>query len=393
MASKPNKLELEQAKQDSARAWFERRKAEAKTAAPEIPIIDRISEYKDFFVRDEALYVKKTKSSSRSKQTLELVRHVLQKYPVPSFMNYIWEDEVKTNEHAKNGKIVKVKLSGKWPEYEMWYVCIATGGSLHKEYFKDKGFTKKETHTFLNCRFDLTIPQALVFAVAKASGGKDGNALRVARSKLVIYPFNEFWKHVIRFFAQEDELTVNQIDDLIDYLQHKRTEPPAGEIGIRHESLSTFTIAGMGYTVESLTKKMKDWHYDLRRIKAIGNETWDGISVPDQTYVRTSQKGKKSNWFFKQIRTAKELQQEGNAQRHCVYSYKQRCISGDISIWSLSNEDEFGGIHRKLTIELTKDQRIVQARGLAQRAPREDEQHLMRVWAADHHFSMSINSW
>jgi hypothetical protein len=371
---KPTKLEVEERKLASVRARIAKQNQEQKKVKSKsgTPLINRISEYREYFVRDENLFVLKTKSSNRSKQTLELVRHVFQKYPVPSFMNYIWNN-------VDDDKPVYGRQVPRYHEFEMWYICIATGGSLYKEYFKDKALSKKETHAFLNCKYDLTIPQALIYAICKSVGAKDGSALRVARSKLVEKKPTEFWKYVMRFFAHENNITIDQINDLVDYLNHKHVGNP------------TFTLAGSGQTVESLTKKMKDWHYDLRRMKVIGNATWDGLDVPDQTYNRKFRTGKVQRWFFKQIKTAKDLQQEGNSQRHCVLSYKDRCIKGSVSIWSLSNEDEYGGTHRKLTIEVTEAGSIIQARGIANRSATAEELTLVDAWAKDHGFSVNIN--
>jgi len=375
---KPNKLEIEEAALAAASARIAKQNKEKKEAAAKAnpPLLNRLEEYREYFVRDENLFVMKTKSANRAKQTLELVRYVFQKYPVPSFMNYIWEysgDTVQPGYGRAPG------TRQRYHEFEMWYICIATGGSLYKEYFKDKALSKKETHAFLNCKYDLTIPQALIYAICKCVGAKDGSALRVARSKLVEKKPTEFWKYVMRFFAHENNITIDQINDLVDYLNHKHVGNP------------TFTLAGSGQTVESLTKKMKDWHYDLRRMKVIGNATWDGLDVPDQTYNRKFRTGKVQRWFFKQIKTAKDLQQEGNSQRHCVLSYKDRCIKGSVSIWSLSNEDEYGGTHRKLTIEVTEAGSIVQARGIANRAATAEELTLVDAWAKDHCFSVNIN--
>ena len=367
---KPNKAEVELAKENSAKAAFAKHAQLMEEAKVLPPLVARVAEYKEYFVRDENLFVMKTKSSNRSKQTLELVRHVFQKYPVPSFMNYIWDSNRADHQRRRD-------LS----EYEMWYITVATGGSLYKDWFKDKSLTKKETHVFLNCKFDLTIPQALVFAICKGVDAKDGAALRVARSKIVEKRLTDFWKYVMRFFALQNDITIDQINDLIDYLNHKHVGNP------------TFTLSGSGQTIESLLKKMKDWHYDLRRLKAIGEEKWEGIDVPNQTYNRKFSNGKVQRWFFTQIKSAKDLQREGNAQRHCVLSYKDRCVKGSVSIWSLSNEDEYGGTHRKLTIEVTKEGSIVQARGLANRSPHEDELTLINAWAADHAFYLSIGRY
>ena len=68
--------------------------------------------------------------------------------------------------------------------------------------------------------------------------------------------------------------------------------------------------------------------------------------------------------------------------RHCVYGYQDLCIKGSISIWSMKKclykEDK--GI-RSVTIELGNDGTIVQARGIANRYIRSDEEKVLKKWA------------
>jgi hypothetical protein len=374
--------------------------AKQKAEIPEEPLINRILYFREFFIRDEKSFILKTKSSDRFKQTLELVRHVFQKYQTPSFMNYIWNTETKFQNggghYNRNRQQVTTRPFRRNFEHELWFVCVATGGSLHKEYFKEF-FTKRETHTFLNCKHDLTIPEALVYAVCKADGASEGSALRVARTKLVEKKLNEFWKHAMRFFAKEEKITISEINDLVDYLDNRRRENevqriegPKGQYTLIPRP--KFELAGSGYTVASLFKKMKDWHYDLRRFKEMGEASWEGRDLEDSFFTLKTPNNKDTRWSFRQIKTAKALQQEGNAQRHCVYGYKDRCIRGDVSIWSLLQvEDEYGVPmeRRKLTIEVTKDGVIVQARGVANRPATNGELTLLSSWASKNGLYMS----
>lgn len=360
--------QLQQKQQDQALLDSLARKSKAlREAAQKGPprLIEEIWTYRSQFIRDESRFVLKTKSANRSKQLLELVRHVFQRYPVPGFLDQAWEIGNPANHFPGNAF-----------DFRQWYICVASGGSLHKQYLKEV-FTKKETHLFLTCPYKLTIPQAIIFALGRALDVRDGAALRVAKTKIVEKPLDDFWKHGVRFFAQEPSCTIDRFNDLIDYLHFKRTEN------------AQFSLAGSGHTLASLTKKMHDWHHDLRRIRAIGNELWDGFPLPDVQYERKDEHGSRICWIFKQIKAARELQQEGNAQRHCVFGYKNGCVRGNLSIWSLTLQD-ISGIHRKVTIELRSDRSIVQARGLANRIPHANEMHIIRHWANQYQLSVTV---
>ena len=103
--------------------------------------------------------------------------------------------------------------------------------------------------------------------------------------------------------------------------------------------------------------------------------------MDDETFIVKNNENKNIIWSINQIKTTKELAKEGNRMRHCVLSYKNYCMNGSISIWSLSRQDEFNTIEPKVTIELSSSKLIMQARGLANRETRADEKRIIRLWA------------
>jgi hypothetical protein len=63
-----------------------------------------------------------------------------------------------------------------------------------------------------------------------------------------------------------------------------------------------------------------------------------------------------------------------------VASYAAKCIAGHASIWSLRRRAA-GNTDRLLTIEVDRQNRAVQVRGAANRAPRIGERKLLERWA------------
>lgn len=343
-----------------------------KLSAPMPHVSEDFADYEGFFVRDKKYFQLKTKSTNRDKQRLEFVRHAFHKFPVPSFMFNAWEtqqqyqlnyDRTRTRLNSQTGFATK-------EDYRLWYICIATGGSLYKEYVQHL-FTKKECHTFLNCKHNITIEQAIVYAIAYTESGDMGRALRIAKSKINTFTLNEFWREVVRFFARQAPKSKEEVDDIVDYILYKQREN------------RDFTILGKGHTIDSLNKKVEQWHQDLRRLKLIGDSLWEGIDAPDKEYSKKNPDGNFDYWKFTQIKSAKELQKEGNAMRHCVLSYKSQCIDGSCSIWSLTFNES-----RKLTIEV-RGRVVKQIRGLANRLVRPNEKEIVKTWAKDLRFSYS----
>jgi PcfJ-like protein len=66
---------------------------------------------------------------------------------------------------------------------------------------------------------------------------------------------------------------------------------------------------------------------------------------------------------------------------HCVASYKELCVSGAISIWSLTCETASGEIEPRLTIELYSNSWVAQCRGFANRKPSDEEAVVVKRWA------------
>ena len=383
---------LKQRAAEANEAAFQARFAEnsriAAYRAPAKPLIDEFAAYRARFVRHEDTFVLRTRSAHRSKQALEMARHLFGRFRVPRVLEQVWEVYVqedaanqgrelpRTGRYQNNGGQARSGLKNtnlRSTDFRAWYICVATGGSLYKEH--TKGFlTKKETFAFLNAPVSLDLCQSVLYAVARCAGANDGEAQRLARSKISEKPFEEFWLDAIRFFCLPGNVprSVSVVDDLADYLSARRLEDRA------------FRLLGSSQTLAAVLRRMEQWHRALARAKDLSGITWKGVDLPDHTIERKVAKseGALDTWHFHQIVTGKELAAEGTAQRHCVFGYKTRCVNGDCSIWSLTKTNPLEGKARRLTIEVSRYGDIVQKRGLANRMPRAEEEHIVALWAS-----------
>jgi hypothetical protein len=308
----------------------------------------------------------KTRSARLEKRALELARWLFGKHPVPRILWQAWEAAA---EPARGWAGNPAARAG--GDARAWFVAVGSGESFAKTCAKGL-LTRKEAHLFLGCpHAELSIAEALVWCVCRARGGSDGVALRVARSKIARMDFNDFWRDAARFFADHPPASVAECGDMCDYLADR----------LRREA--GFKVFGNGFTAESLRARVDGWHRDLAREKALGSASWDGADMEGSCYWREVAEGARVCWSFSQIKDAKALAAEGNAMRHCVLSYKQACVSGRCSIWSLKAGWGEGAGDRKLTVELDAGGRVVQARGLANRMPRSEEMWALRQWARD----------
>jgi hypothetical protein len=69
--------------------------------------------------------------------------------------------------------------------------------------------------------------------------------------------------------------------------------------------------------------------------------------------------------------------------RHCVVTYLDRCVRGESSIWSLTCERD-GRLFRCATVELSRDNEIVQCRGFANCMQSETVRAVIARWVRQH---------
>jgi hypothetical protein len=326
-------------------------------------------------VRDPNAWHPQMKTRDAARLRLAAARHLFALYPVPAMLERIWIDDA-----GLDAEEVRLR--------KQWYVVAARGGSLYKA-GAGKWLTRKEVHTFLNPPVGLGFDEAFWLAIARSYVAELGLAMCIARSKIVRTPRSEiaFWRGVARFFCA-NPAPVETIDDLCDYLAECRRRD-------RSYSLE-------GRTLASLNRRMHEWHRDIaaiERIEAIrrraaGRATargagasapdrvWSGSPLADWEWAPSAKdaRAKGERFVVRQLKQAEDLVMESRAMRHCVSTYAAKCIAGHASIWSLRRCTK-DRIDRLLTIEVDKQGRAVQVRGLANRLAYADERHVLERWA------------
>lgn len=361
------------------------------------------TQYSSRCIREIDTFNRSLKSKDRGKVMLAVATHLFAKYKVPAFMQECWyTDSVTVTVNRQEPR----PRWQRWEPYEAaptatreasteiklrrdWYITQASGGSLFKE--RCKGIlTKNEVHAFLNCPLPCNFREAIIYAIVSQHGSNLGVITRIMKCKLNQKPGVDWIngttlrptpvvREMIKFFYDHPELTLDQINDLIDYIEHANTAATA-----RREVYSL-----KGRNLHSLSRQMQDWHYELARVKRMGNAKWEGIPIADSSFELPGQP--KVQWSVSQVKTSKDLAAEGTAMHHCVYSYQARCISGVSSIWSLCRHVEKRTLvpERALTLEIDENGRIIQIRGIANRAARADELEAVRFWARQNQLTIN----
>jgi hypothetical protein len=312
------------------------------------------------------------KSRSQERRFIDLVRFTFARYPAPAHLEQIWirdvEDDFVDDERRREQRAANAARPAMRPSLLRWHIIATQGGSLHKqaEHFH---LSRLETHHFLATPTDLTTDRAFWYAIAAAQGATSSVAHRVAQTKLADHSVaSAFWRDVARFFAR-NPTTLAEMNDLIDFIRAAKADDDG--------------FALKGRTLPALRRRMHDWHRALQKQQAICGGSWSGCALPDIEY-RAGRDDDIAIWRFRQIRTGNDLYREGQRMRHCVASYKDRCISGEVSIWSLACEYPPGHFNKGVTIELRRSGVIVQCRGVANRPPYGNEVAMVKRWAREH---------
>ncbi len=350
-------------------------------------------------IRDIKTFNRSLKSKDKGKVQLAVATHLFGKYKVPGYMQECWYTEkVVTssaqpvrgrwfNHHAPQPQEV---ISVAAPEILMrrdWFITQASGGSIYKDHTKGI-LTKGEVHAFLNCPIPCDFREAIIYALASQWTKDTGIVSRVMRSKLNTHPGvnwikdRAIWREVIHFYCVT-ELTFQQMNDLFDYFVHADAQARGRQQEYRLK----------GRNLQSLTRQMQDWHYELARVKRMGDAKWEGIPIADAEFELDGQPG--NTWFINQLKTSKELAAEGTAMHHCVYGYQNKCTTGQSSIWSVKRLQKKKAIspERALTLEIDENGCIIQIRGFANRPARPEELEAVRHWARKNYLSISGSRW
>lgn len=346
---------------DGLRSHASQRKNRVEAITWEKVIFPAIKTYRTLWINDPSTWVNTRKTKNMDTLRLDMVRYVFGIYRCPSFLEKVWLPTKDEPHHVRERENVDI-------EYTTWYLTVAQGGSLFKTCTKGI-LSKKETHAFIHGPKKYTIKQNIWWARAFCESNENlGIANRIAQSGLVGRAIDsEFWISVMRFFVRFPT-TLNEMNDLIDYFR-------------RHALIENENYSLKGRSLEAVRRSCEEWHRFLNKQASIGGGTWPGSEL-DNWQCTTGKDEHKIRWKMTQINSGNALLKEGQKMRHCVVSYKRDCVNGKCSIWSLSSADMNGNAKRNLTVELTSRGEVTQARGLANRGPRPNEEAVLRKWCS-----------
>lgn len=189
-----------------------------------------------------------------------------------------------------------------------------------------------------------------------------------------------------RFFIANPMLDQRHAGPIVDFLAFQKFETQEvmvgpGQVEVRPPPQPNLSMARR--TPESLLRQVEAWHGELRIVRANDKRFWRPSGIPGFA-MRTGPRDRpaeQTHWKLRELLSGQELIDDGRRLKHCVATYAVSCARGACSIWSL--ERRRGGeewAEPLLTVEIDAEGVMVQARGLRNRWPTDQERGMLAAW-------------
>ncbi len=304
------------------------------------------------------------------RQFHSLVRHLIARYDVPTFMNTAWLAGLTANSVV----------------HQRWFIHVAQGQSIRTADGLPIPLTKKQAHLYLKAPDDFDVLGAFRWAQIMDLGGTERLVRSVITTRIrVEFDHDEFWVTVLRWLIANPMLDPAQHGPIIDYLNDQRfvasvPNPAAHLPGQPRLVPPQPNLTMKGRNPVTLLRSVADWHRQLGRERTKKASFWEPSGIEPFRF----EEGKGENakvYTIGELLSSRELLEEGIAMSHCVSTYAGSCASGQVSIWTLKVADAGGNVTRLLTLEVRNPNRqIVQARQKFNKLPSPKELLILRRW-------------
>jgi hypothetical protein len=298
-------------------------------------------------------------SEHSSLQVLALVRHLFARYPAPAWL-----------------EAALLPRRGRAPHDPglSWFIHIAQGRNLRDAPGLPFPLTRRAAHFALAAPARMQPVQALLFGFLRALGGSDALVEELVLCSRWLGPrLDEIWLKLYEKILGSPRFPLHQVRPLIDYVKYRRFEAEPGD---------TFCLES--HSVADLLNRMARWHAELQTVRARSafGEAWD---VPWASRLRAealSGDSERGDYALAELRSPRELFDEGRRMHHCVASYSRSCAAGAMSIWSL-RFSQLGRESGRVTIRVaTAERRVVEARRFANAKIDALELSVIESWAS-----------
>jgi hypothetical protein len=295
-----------------------------------------------------------------------LARHLLALYPIPEFMDSVWDLPAGAESFRR----------------QAWFIRLGRGAKLRSLNLPIV-LTRHMEHHARRAPEHYTVTEALRYGETRGLGASHKLACEVAVSRLGREDSNApFWRTVLRFLAAHPEMKLSYVSPILDFIHANKF---AGEEVLSAHGVETRAASWPGFTMEgrtpnSLLRLVRSWNPDFD----CGTNTgfsWEHSGINAFRYLEKNPQKSELDWSVVELLNSSALHAEGRAMRHCVARYAEKCRRRESTIWSLRLR--VGAEERRITtIEVDPRCRtIVQLRGKWNRTPSRHSECIIRRWA------------
>ncbi len=250
----------------------------------------------------------------------------------------------------------------------LWYTQLGKGKSIKELSQMPIHLTSKMAHEFRNAPPYMSVDEALRYAQAVGFGASVPIAKSIGCSRLSVIRKEQesFWATVVHFFSREEQLDVNEVDMIVDYLTFKYRENPLFSMKNR--------------TLSALLHQTQEWHRNVYINRKGEFLEWKSTGIKP-LHVEEFVDHKKVVYKTVELLNSIELYDEGNAMQHCVSEYDTDCKNKRCAIFSLQKEVEGEPIKRLVTLEIgLPEYQILQAKAKYNEEPDNTSLELINNW-------------
>ena len=310
-------------------------------------------------------------SRNAARQFSHLARHLLARYEVPAFLDYVLLHYV--------------------PDYQQkWFRHVGQGGSLRTAPGMTPPLTKRMAHWALLAPAHCSAIEAVRWGQVRGLGGSPALAEAVLRCPRLSFGWldapGEAWRQgLLHWLVNHPELEPAELRKIVDYADGRR--------------LRDRTFSLQGRTPASVLRLNEEW--EQRTAARARNQTRDGSGGGYQ-YRKFAPCGLESGiwetgrgnwrkvWTVEEILCNRDLIREGRLMQHGVADYEGLVLEGVSAIWSVQVEAGHRQ-QRALTVEVRPNNRtVVQARGKCNRQPNSDERKVLELWARENGLTVEV---
>jgi hypothetical protein len=338
------------------------------------------------------------KSFNKKRQHFEFLKKFVYPYPLPETL--LWAALENEYLATKNGGRCKSEYYGVIQLAKQWIRDIASGESFYKQ--NKRFFTKAEAHWFLSSKMPYAGCASVIklFFYAKCRARSLSHKVSLLVSEVFSVKFDKWYMNRLvegfldliaraPCYSYENAM----LGDLCDFVLAKRKE--------------AFSFSGR--TISSVIRLVNEWHDSLRREaeaeriqraeigrgqanarkneKPVDTSKWKGLGIAQFRYETDG-----CLWMVTELKTAKDLLNEGRKMHNCVSFYSRACASGDCSIFTVECAFSEGKDTEKIaTLEVRLANRaLVQAKGKCNTAITPRTRNVITRWAAANGISVKL---